>query len=104
MVLTSRGLPQIRDTVRFYDGDLAHLVNEQLRPRHTHIWLVGGPAVIGAALRAGLVDEVRVSVLPVLIGAGIPFFQGMTQDVRLHLTEVKAYQNGMVEMCHEVRR
>jgi dihydrofolate reductase len=65
---------------------------------------VGGGAVSGDCLRLGLADEVRYSILPVLIGDGIPFFQGLEQDVRLHLLEVKAFESGMVELRHEVRR
>jgi len=41
--------------------------------------------------------------MPVLIGQGIPFFEKIDRDIALHLTEVKAYKNGMVELCYEVR-
>jgi dihydrofolate reductase len=102
-VLTSRDLPRTRDTVEFYSGDLALLVNERRRPRFRSIWVVGGGAVCGECLRLGLADEVRYSVLPILIGDGIPFFRKVDRDIALHLTEVKAYKNGMVELRYEVR-
>src|SRR5256885_9488325 len=41
-VLTSRDLPRTRDTVEFYSGDLAQLVNGRLRPTFRTIWFVGG--------------------------------------------------------------
>jgi len=103
-VLTRRELPRIRDTVEFYSGDLARLVNERLRPRFRSIWFAGGGAVSGECLRLGLADEVRYSILPILIGEGIPFFEKLDRDVALHLAEVKAYKNGMVELCYEVRK
>lgn len=102
-VLTSRDLPKTRDTVEFYSGDLAEFVNERLRPRFRSIWFVGGGLVSGECLRLGLADEVRYSILPTLIGDGIPFFEKLDRDVALHLTEVKAYKNGIVELCYEVR-
>ena len=102
-VLTTRELPKRRDTVEFYSGDLRELVNRRLKPNFRSIWFVGGGAVAGECLRLGLADEVRYSILPVLIGDGIPFFQGLDKDVQLHLLEVKAYKSGMVELCHEVR-
>lgn len=102
-VLTSRQLPKLRDTVEFYSGDLRELVNGRLRPDFRSIWFVGGGAVSGECLRLGLADEVCYSIMPVLIGDGIPFFQGLDRDVELHLLEVKAYRNGMVELRHEVR-
>jgi dihydrofolate reductase len=103
-VLTRRELPRIRDTVEFYSGDLAQLVNERLRPRFHSIWFAGGGAVSGECLRLGLADEVRYSILPILIGEGIPFFQRLDRDIALHLAEIKAYRNGIVELRYDVRR
>jgi dihydrofolate reductase len=103
-VLTSRALPKTRDTVEFYSGDLTHLVQQRLKPAFGSIWFVGGGVVAGECLRLGLVDEVRYSIMPVLIGDGIPFFDGLNKDVALHLVEVKAYTSGMVALRHEVRK
>lgn len=102
-VLTSRGLPRVRDSVEFYSGDLTRLVNGRLRPTFRSIWVVGGGAVSADCLRLELADEVRYSVLPVLIGDGIPFFEKLGRDIALHLAEVKAYKSGTVELCYEVR-
>lgn len=102
-VLTHRQLPKTRDSVEFYSGDLAHLVNEKLRPAYRSIWFVGGGAVSGECLRLGLADEVRYSIMPVVIGEGISFFEGLAKDVALHLVEVKAYETGMVALRYEVR-
>ena len=101
-VLTSRELRRNRDNVEFYSGDLAKLVNERLRPTFGNIWFAGGGAVSGECLRLGLADKVRYSVLPVLIGDGISFFDKLDRDVPLHLAEVKAYKNGVVAICYEV--
>jgi dihydrofolate reductase len=103
-VLTHRELPRTRDSVGFYSGDLAELVNGLLRPRFRSIWFVGGGAVSGECLRLGLADEVRYSILPILIGDGIPFFDKLNRDVALHLTEVKAYKSGTVGLRYEVRK
>lgn len=102
-VLTSRELARTRETVEFYSGDLVRLVHDRLKPAFHSIWFVGGGAVSGECLRLGLADEVRYSIMPILIGEGIPFFAGLDQDVALHLVEVKAYKSGMVALCHEVR-
>jgi dihydrofolate reductase len=102
-VLTSRDLPRTRDTVKFHSGDLVQFVNERLRPTFRTIWFVGGGAVSGECLRLGLADQVRYSILPVLIGDGIPFFDRLDRDILLHLAEVKAYKSGMVGLCYEVR-
>ena len=103
-VLTSRNLPRRRDTVEFYSGDLAQFVNGRLRSTFRSIWFVGGGAASGACLRLGLADEVRYSILPILIGEGIPFFEKLDRDIALHLAEVKAYKSGIVALCYHVRR
>jgi dihydrofolate reductase len=102
-VLTHRELPRIRATVEFYSGDLAQLVNDRLRPEFRSIWFVGGGALSGECLRLGLADEVRYSIVPILIGDGIPFFGELDRDIALHLAEVKGYRNGMVELRYDVR-
>lgn len=103
-VLTHRDLPRIRETVQFHSGDLAGFVNERLRPAYRSIWFVGGGVVAGECLRLGLADEVRYSIVPILIGEGIPFFGKLDRDIALHLAEVKAWANGMVELRYDVRR
>ncbi len=103
-VLTTRELSRVRDTVQFHAGDLTAFINGQLRATFRSIWVVGGGAVCAECLRLGLVDDVRYSIVPVLIGEGIPFFHRLDSDVPLHLKESKAYKNGMVELHYEVRR
>ena len=102
-VLTRRDLKRTRDTVEFYSGDLTQFVNGRLRSAFRTIWFVGGGVVSGECLRLGLADEVRYSILPILIGDGIPFFEKLDRDIALHLAEVKAFKNGIVELRYEVR-
>jgi dihydrofolate reductase len=101
--LTHRELPWTRDTVEFYSADLAQFVNGRLRPTFRNIWFVGGGVVSGDCLRLGLADEVRYSILPILIGDGISFFEKLDRDVALHLAEVKAYKSGIVELRYQLR-
>lgn len=103
-VLTHRDLPRTRESVQFHAGDLAAFVNEQLRPRFQNIWVGGGGALATECLRLGLADDLRYSVVPVLIGDGVAFFGPLTADIPLHLAEVRPYKSGMVELRYEVRR
>jgi dihydrofolate reductase len=103
-VLTHRELPRTRSSVEFYAGDLQRLVDERLKPSFGSIWFVGGGAVAGECLRRRLADEVRYSILPVLIGDGVRFFDRVDRDIALHLVEVKAYDSGIVALRYEVKR
>jgi dihydrofolate reductase len=103
-VLTTRELRKTRNTVEFYRGDLKRLLGERLKPNFGSIWVVGGGEVSGECLRRGLADEVRYSIMPILIGSGISFFERLGNDVALHLVEAKAYKTGMVALRYEVRK
>ncbi len=102
-VLTNRDLPRTRESVKFHSGDLVQFVEQDLRPAFGSIWFVGGGVVSGECLRLGLADDLRYSILPVLIGEGIPFFEKLGSDVPLHLVEVKAYKSGMVGLHYAVQ-
>jgi dihydrofolate reductase len=103
-VLTRRELPRTRETVEFHAGDLAELVNGRLRHTFRSIWFVGGSELSAECLRLELANEIRHSIVPVTIGDGIPFFAKLDRDIALHLAEVRAYRNGMVEIRYDVRR
>ena len=55
----------------------------------------------GSCLAAGLLDEVIVSVIPQLLGAGIPLFAG-GRERRLQLLEQHGYNSGIVQMRYQV--
>ena len=103
-VLTHRALQKVRNTVELCSGDLERLVGERLKPNFGSIWFVGGGAVSAECLRLRLADEVRYSIVPMLIGDGIPFCHGLDKDVPLHLLEATPYTNGMVALRYEVRK
>jgi len=103
-VLTHRTPRKTRETVEFCSGDLARLVTERWKPRFRNIWFAGGGEVSAECLRLGLADEVRYSILPIVIGDGIGFFAGLDRDVALHLLEAKAYTSGIVALRYEVRK
>ena len=103
-VLTSKGRRSERENVQFYSGDLAKLVNNQLRPNYANIWLVGGSLLAKESIRLKLVDEIIISIMPIILGDGILFFDYIKQEQRLHLKDVKAYGDGMVELWYEIKK
>ena len=104
IVLTHRNLPADRPNIELYSGDLHKLVNERLKPNYKNIWVVGGAMLVKDFIRLSLADEIRQSILPIILGDGTPFFDHIGQEQALHLQDVKGYKNGMVELCYEIRK
>ena len=79
------------------------LVNEKLKPRYKSVWLVGGAILSQEFIRLKLADEIRLTVIPIILGDGTYFIGGIGQEQALHLLDVTAYKNGMVELQYEVK-
>lgn len=104
IVLTHKNLPVHRKNIEFYAGDLGQLVMEQLKPRYRNVWVVGGAMLVAEFIRLNLADEIRLTIIPVLLGEGTPFFDHLGKEQTLHLKDVTAYKNGLVELQYEVKK
>ena len=104
IVLSHRSLPIERKNIEIYSGDLNKLVNERLKPNYKNIWLVGGAKLANDVIRLKLADEIRQSVLPIILGDGILFLDHVRQEQLLHLKDVTAYKNGMIELWYEIKK
>ena len=100
IVVTHREWPPARKSVEFYSGDLETLVHAQLAPRFRNIWLVGGAVLAQNFLALGLVDEIRLTIAPVLLGDGLRLFGDSLKETRWDLKNVAAYKNGFVELTY----
>ena len=100
VVVTNRALPSTRKSVEFYSGDLKKLVDEILAPHYGNIWLVGGAILCQSFLRLGLVDEIRLSIMPILLGNGLRLFGTFSTEKRWNLKDVVAYKTGVVELLY----
>jgi dihydrofolate reductase len=102
--VTSRDLPSERQNIEFFSGDLNKLFNERLKSKYNNVWLVGGAMLANEFIRLKLVDEIRISVLPIILGEGKLFFDHKGQERAMNLKDVIAYKNGMIELCYEIKK
>ena len=68
------------------------------------IWLFGGGQLFRSLLELDLVDTVEPAVIPVVLGAGVPFLAGPPLQRHLTLTDHKVYPSGIVSLEYEVRK
>lgn len=102
IVASQRSLPIIKNTVEVYGGDLESLVHEKL-DSYQNVWVVGGAILIQEFLKLKLADEIRLFVMPVMLGGGLRLFSDdLKYEQSLHLANVTAFDNGLVELHYEI--
>ena len=104
IVVTHRNLAIDRPNIEIYSGDLNRLVDERLKPNYKNVWLAGGAMLAKDFIQLKLADEIRLSILPVILGEGTLFFDHIGQEQALHLKDVTAYKTGMVELWYEIKK
>lgn len=66
------------------------------------IWLVGGAAINGLFLEHGLIDKIILTVIPVVLGKGIPIFKGNKGEIKFKLAEAKQFDDKISQLIFEV--
>jgi len=102
-VLSSRPLPPtpVGAVVQRMAGEPAAIVAELEARGIGHVYVDGG-VTIQRFLRAGLIQRLIITRLPVLIGSGIPLFGSLPRDIPLRHIATRQYQGGLVQSEYEV--
>lgn len=106
IVLSSRPLDfsRVSDaTIEQMSGEPAELVAKLSARGLSHLYIDGG-ITIQEFLRAGQIQRLVITRVPVLIGQGIPLFGALPHDVKLKHIETRAYASGLVKTEYEVLR
>ncbi len=103
-VVFSTTLSEVRGNARLVSGGVAKEI-ERLRaePGEGEI-AIGGATLAAQVAAAGLIDEYRTMVYPVLVGGGIPFFPRQGRRVDLELVETRTFDSGVALLRHRVVR
>jgi dihydrofolate reductase len=102
VVFSRRRAGQRQRGVQFTDEDPETCVRRlrETPPRRGAggIWLVGGGEVVRLCLEAGIVNEVVLTLVPVLLGDGVPLFLPRAGTTWLKLLDCRAQANGLVQL------
>ena len=82
-------------------GNPAEIIARLVARGFKHFYVDGGLTVQGF-LRAGLVQRITITRVPVLIGDGIPLFGSLPHDVQLRHIATQSYASGLVKSEYEV--
>ncbi len=98
-VVSTTLTPSEHKDATIISADVQQAVADLKAQRGKDIWLFGGGALFRTLLDAGLVDLVDVSVIPVLLGSGVPLIPA-GRRWPLHLDEGKTLPNGMLQLTY----
>jgi len=82
-------------------SDVEKFVKEGFPNAGENIWLVGGSQIISSFLKQGVVDEIIISVIPVLLGKGIPLFKNVENETKLEFVKIETYGQ-LVDLHYKV--
>ena len=100
-IVYSRTLPSVSSERTTLERDFDVDAVRKLKETSDLDLLIGGPALAGAALHAGLADECQLFVSPVLVGGGTAAWPDGLRT-RLKLRDVRRFGNGVVHLRHDV--
>lgn len=105
-VFSSRELPVVDGAnVRFVQGDVAPVHAEMVEAADgKNVWLVGGGDLVGQFHDNGLLDEIILSVAPVMLGSGAPLLPHRITTPPLKLADVETHDDVFVVLTYEVQR
>jgi dihydrofolate reductase len=99
-VITRSTRPAIGNTV-FYNGDLTDLVKELKSKKGKNVFCDGGAEIVNELLSHDLLDEIIISVIPIMLGTGTKLFKDDRPEQHIKLVEAKAYQTGLVQLYYK---
>lgn len=85
-------------------GDLADELAKLKGQAGRNIQVPGSPTLVRSLLRDGLLDELSLSVCPIVVGSGMRLFDGLTSQVRLELVDSTSLSTGVVGMTYRPER
>jgi dihydrofolate reductase len=103
-VFTRQALRTDRDDVFFSAAPPAALIRELESRGLERLWLVGGGELVAAFQRERLIDEYIVSIIPLLLGEGIPLFPPPAPALPLALVESQSFPSGLVQLRYQTIR
>jgi dihydrofolate reductase len=99
-IITRTARPSIGNT-HFYTGNLKELVQKLKAAPGKNIYCDGGAAIVHELLKEHLIDELILSIIPILVGDGIKLFKDGLPEQQLALISSKQFEKGLVQLHYK---
>ena len=87
--------------IHFYSGSLDNLLDQIRSKPGKDIFIDGGSEAIALFREKGLIDSYTISIIPMLLGEGIPLFKENDKEQPLKLVEATTFDSGLVQLSYE---
>ena len=84
-------------------SNVDEFVNDILSGLEGNIWLIGGGQIISSFVNNGIIDEIILSIIPVILGKGIPLFQNIQKETKLELVKTTS-NDKLIELQYRVSK
>lgn len=88
--------------VTFISSDPCQFVKDLKEKPGKDIWLVGGGQLNSLLLNNGLIDEMIISIHPVVLGKGIPLFGAYPKHIALQLKKTETFGSGLLQVTYQI--
>lgn len=96
----SETLTEVHTPYRLINRRAEETVPELKNGAGKDLWLFGGAVLTSSLLNAGLVDELILSVHPVLLGSGKSLLAGLSGRISLDLMRSESFSSGLVQLTY----
>ncbi|MCK8099917.1 hypothetical protein C7B63_09325 [Bacillus halotolerans] len=77
--------------VTFIDEDIKAFTGRLKQQKGVNIWIAGGAELVNTFMKEDAIDEYIITVIPVVLGSGIPLFHEQNTETKLRLTDMKRF-------------
>lgn len=98
---TDESLHQETGKVKILEGTPSDVISFATTKGFKNLLIIGGENINKQFLKAGLIDEIVLSVHPLIIGKGLQLFGNDDYDTKLHLLDTKIINNELVQLKYE---
>lgn len=102
-VATHKNIESKSEHVEVIGGDVVQTIMDLKNQKGKNIWLFGGAGVLDPFLKADVIDEYIIGVIPTILGKGRPLFLKENPTIKLHL-EAFTSQEGIVVLKYSKRK
>ena len=99
----SRSVSEDNKDVKFVNEDIVDFTNQLKNEKGKNIWIVGGGELLHDFIKEKLVDELIITVAPIIIGTGIALFKEDKYELELTLKGTRSF-NQFVELHYEMKK